>query len=189
MRRSAADGRGHVRLASRHPGVVDHLKLRIAPSGGVAHGLWRLTWTQPALAALVASLCRLGFRATYALRLEGLMWRFYGCLDQHAYWSSVRATLGSLDAWRRLVADGSDASRLDEIEIDLRSDLPRLDDLLEERRPLGARLRYGEVPIAHIAASAGTERLRPIHIRHLLLAHHAHALLAAKVLDDLAKQR
>lgn len=186
MRRAAADGRGHVTLTSRHPSVLAHLKLATVPRGAVGVRLWRWTWERPALAQFVASLCRAGFRATYALGLEGLMWRFYGCLDQHAYWSSVRRELGSLAAWRRRVSEGEAAAPRDEIDIDVRSDLPELETLLEERRPSGARLRYGDVPLGRIAPVAGAEPLRPIHIRHLLVEQLGHALMAARTLDELA---
>ncbi len=103
FRRAAAEGRGHVLLAQKHPAIVTSLLLGQIAASPLFRSLWHLIWMQPALATLVAALVRVPLYLGGLFRQPGLWQRGYGFLHDYFYWCGVRDELGSLPRFRQLV--------------------------------------------------------------------------------------
>jgi glycosyltransferase involved in cell wall biosynthesis len=191
LRRAAADGVGEVRFARLHPEAWRFLKLAGPPAAVRARLYWHLLWQAPALASLAAAVLRQLFLASRALGLTGPMWRFHGALDFRAYWSAVRAELGSLAAWKELIERGKSA-RPDhcEREIDLADDLGRLEAILLERPVDALVVRYRESVLGQIGFLPAAEPLRLQHVRFEIIQRFGERLLGLLLLDWLeTKQR
>jgi hypothetical protein len=132
--------------------------------------LFFLLWRRPAVAKCLASILEALLYIASANRRPELWRRVYGSLHAYAYWCGVRAELGSLATYRRLAQDAPlDHPDAREIEIDLATDLERLDAILAPGVD-GLRLRLGTKPLGRIAPVIGAEALRPAHVSAELVA-------------------
>ena len=190
QRRARAEGSGNVLLVRKHPelfGVLPRLRnltrFELKPASRL---LWRLVWWQPALGRLVTWPLRLPLALARAAKLRSLMWKIYFCMHGYYYFLGVRSALGSRAEWERLVADATQA-RVDwrEVEIDVATDLPRLDELLAEASADSAILKYREHELGRYAPQVGAEPLRGPHVRDVLLRYYSGALLGLVMLDRL----
>lgn len=193
FRRAVQDGFAHAILASKHPELFRELKLRHL-SRFSTHPLcrlpWRLAWRRPRVAGLAFSALRLPLFLSRTCGLTGSMFRFIRILDGYYYWSGVQSALGSRAAWDQLeqsVPDGP--TEPTEIDIDVATDLPRLDEILSETPADAVRLRFHKDVIGRIAPVAGAESLRPVHVRAELIRNHGKTLLGLLLLDRLEQGR
>jgi len=189
LRRAAADGRGQVLLARRHPELASLLKLGEPPGSTSSRLYWHLVWKSPTAATLLAAVFRRLLGACVKLGWTGLMWRFYGGLDVHAYWSAVRGEVGALEDWRRLV-DSASRSRTDvrELEVDLAEGFGRLESLLAATPVDGLKLRYRESVLGEIEPLPAAEPLRYAHVRFELIQRFGSELLPLLLVDWLGSR-
>jgi len=101
------------------------------------------------------------------------------------YWRGVAEAVGTPRALAHLLQGGPVRADVGgaEIDIDLREGIDVAERRLDEMRPCGARLRFGQHPIGFIAPRMGAERLRASHLRPLLGRDYALPLLVASALD------
>jgi len=59
--------------------------------------------------------------------------------------------------------------------------------IIDEKRPDGIHLRYGEIPVGHIAPKVGMEPLRGVHLRPILANTMGEELLGAIALKGMPK--
>ena len=190
LRRAAGDGRGQTLLARRHPELVRWLKLGGPPGSTPSRLYWRVVWTAPVLASFLAGFFRLLLVLCETLGWTGPMWRFFGGLDVHAYWTAVRRELGSFEAWQELLA-AADRVPADfrELEVDLATDLGRLESLLEAEPVDALRLRFRDGTLGTIGPLPAAEPLRYPHVRFELVKRLGVDLLGLLLLDWLATRR
>jgi GT2 family glycosyltransferase len=103
FQRAAAEGRGHVLLARKHPEITPDLPLGQPGTTPLFKHLWRLLWRQPTPAALLAALCYIPLSIGAMCNIRWLWEPSYGCLHSYWYWCGVRAELGSLPNLRWLI--------------------------------------------------------------------------------------
>jgi glycosyltransferase involved in cell wall biosynthesis len=184
--RASADGRGHLLMTQQHPELYHALPLSWPIEGAITRTLWRLLWEQRWLAELLARLLRIPLNIASALKLRRTWQRIYGCLHSYAYWRGVRAELGSRAALRRLIQDAPlEPPGFCEIEIDLASELHRLDAILAEQPVDAVRLRYGSTPLGRIAPVIGAEPLRAAHVRDALIQRFSGVLFGLITLEQI----
>jgi hypothetical protein len=119
-----------------------------------------------------------------AARLRRRFHALYGTL--RAYWycrgaAEELGSAGSLDALERFFDVATGVPEL--LDLDLSAGLGQAERTLDERRPVGARIRLAGREVGLIPAQAGAEGLRGAHLRPLL-ADMAPQLLIALALEE-----
>ncbi|HWP47983.1 MAG TPA: glycosyltransferase family A protein [Candidatus Limnocylindrales bacterium] len=186
LQRATAEGQGQSLIVQKHPEVFREFSLSRPVSGPILRPLWYLLWRQPVLATLLAQILRVPLRVARACKFSSLMERIYGCLHSYFYWRGVKRELGSLSALRRLQQDAPlEPITYHEIELDVATDMPRLEAILNENPVDAVRLRYGTIPLGRIAPMIGAEPLRPVHVREALIYQYGTMLLGLYMLDQL----
>jgi hypothetical protein len=74
-----------------------------------------------------------------------------------------------------------------EIEIDLMQGWATAERIIDEKRPDGIYLRYGELSIGHITPKVGIEPLRGVHLRPILANSLSDKLLVAIAVNGMPK--
>jgi GT2 family glycosyltransferase len=165
FQRATDEGRGHVLMAQKYPELFTTLPLSRPEHSLTFALLFFLLWRKPALAARLASVLEGLLSIASAIHQPSLWRRVYGVLHAYAYWRGVRTELGSLAAYRQLAQDAPlEPPNVYEIEIDLATDLERLDEILAPGVD-ALRMRFGAKPLGRIAPTIGAEALRPEHVR------------------------
>jgi GT2 family glycosyltransferase len=181
FRRRRQEGYADVLIGQRHPELrlVFLLARFEAPRSRLSRTLRALAFWWPttgdALAARICPVLDLLQRA----RLRGRWRRLHNQLRDYWYWRGVAEELGSRRALSAFLQDASSRADEDghEIEIDLREGLDAAERRLDEERPAGVRIRYGQQPVGRISPQSGAERLRGVHLRRILATDLAAPLL------------
>lgn len=188
LQRMYDEGQADVLMGRRYPELRSTLRLvhtAIARSVG-GRILRQLAFRCPRAGDVAAACVRSMLSLLERTRLRSLWRRLLDGLLYYWYWRGAAKVLGT----QRALADflyGAPA-RADkfgiEIEIDLREGLEIAEQRLDERRPAGARIRYGRRPVGRIPPMLGAERLRGVHLRPILATDLAWLLHEAMVLED-----
>jgi GT2 family glycosyltransferase len=187
LRRSRQDGYSQVLLAQKYPELFGVLRLRRLSEFSARplnRPLWRIAWCLPVLADMAAWMLHRTFSICAAVRLIDIAWRIFDGLDGYNFWRGVMAAVGSREGWERLKRSAEEPAAMHEIEIDLATDVERLDAILNQARPDAVLLRFHERPLGRIPPVAGAEPIRAVHVREALVHHHALPLLGLLVLDS-----
>ncbi len=197
LARKFDEGIAHIQLVARHPAL-----LRALPLGrpNVATGFQARVYESALTASrtgeqlarsLVASMAvfeRLAMRDKWREALERAM--------DYWYWRGVVAGAGSAEAVRSVRAR-VDPPEAEPQHVDLAQGLERAERLIDSERPRSIRVTMGPDPICVLDERPGSERLRGVHLRPLLLkgypvefaAAAARAgMLPAVFLDSLAQR-
>ncbi|MEK0195319.1 hypothetical protein WME70_28460, partial [Microcoleus anatoxicus PTRS1] len=107
----------------------------------------------------------------------------------YSYLRGVMDSLPTRSAVASFMQSGtaSVAVRAQEIEIDLQEGWLEAERIIDEKRPDGVHLRYGEIPVGHIAPKVGMEPLRGVHLRPILANTMWEELLGAIALNGMPK--
>ncbi len=185
--RKLAEGRADVAIARRHPELWPSLRLA-QPVEGLARQLVRLAFRAPRLAERFERLAARVLPSLEWLGARGTWRQVQGAALHSAYWRGVALELGGHSPGkelRRLAARWRERRRVAPpriIRLDLARGLPAAEFALEAARPHGAELRWGALPLGHIAAAPGHERLRGRHLRMELAGPLAPRLMVALAL-------
>lgn len=180
-RRKYWEGHADVAIGTRHPSLRATLELagaapptrlsvrRAAPASG-----------PPTIRArdrrLLALLGRLRLHEPFRRRAQAMF--------ASAYWCGVGDALGGIERLPSYLRAGpSPAHDADEIEVDLREGLPAAERRLDDERPDGVRIRFGDTVVGRIPPEPGAERLRGLHLRAALAHELAPALASALMLE------
>lgn len=182
------EGRADVQIGRCHPELRSTLGLAsIETSGSLKYRtLRRLAIERPEFGDYLASRLRRILDLMERLRLRGYWLRIYRGLLKYWYWRGVGEQLGDFMAIANFLQGGlinPDKSDL-VIEIDLRNGLEAAMKFLDEVRPDGVRIRYGEHIVGSIPSQPGAERLRGVHLRSILTTQLAWPLLKALVVEE-----
>jgi glycosyltransferase involved in cell wall biosynthesis len=170
LRRARQEGYAHVRIVERHPELFRSFKLHVLSRLEGYPVAWKLMWRLPWLpggAAFGLRAVAAGFRK---LGAEGSMWRGARVALGHAYWTGVRDAVGSYPDWLQFRAKAEDSIPAPrELDVDLDSDLDRLDAIFEHHCADAVRVLWRGELLGRIEAVPGAERLAGRHVRKLLL--------------------
>lgn len=168
--RANNDGRSHILLVQKHPEVLWQMRVGHEPYGRYRKVLRRLIWEKPLLARMLAQLMLTLLALANTLKVRRWWHRFYSLANDYYYWTGVKESLWYYSEWQRLRQEaGEYKPGFYELTIDLETDLPRLERLLQERSADGLIVRYASKRIGYFPPTAGAEALRFEHIRHFLL--------------------
>jgi hypothetical protein len=125
-----------------------------------------------------------------SLRLRHL-WRklFYG-LMMYWYWRGLAEELGEDEGLRRFEQrdPGSPVEQPPaSFCLDIREGLAAAEALLDQARPAGAAVYYGQQYVGGIPPQPGAERLRGVHLRPILAGPLAAPLLRALAVEQVLK--
>jgi glycosyltransferase involved in cell wall biosynthesis len=173
LSRKRAEGRADVILARKHAELRPDLQFAHGKSQTLRLRTVRgLAMYAPVVGDAVQLGSRLGLRLLERMRLRGTWRAVYAASLYYAYWRGVTDTLGGARATQRELEQHHDAARRTErdiarheIELDLADGLDTAMALLDRARPRGARVRFGDADVAHIAPIPGAEPLRGAHLR------------------------
>ncbi|HYK57741.1 MAG TPA: glycosyltransferase, partial [Flavisolibacter sp.] len=109
----------------------------------------------------------------------------------HMYWY-LRGLLDELPSRKKLKAylKHTSVKQLckEELEIDLKDGLEAAEEQLDRFRPGSVKLLFEKQAIGSIPLKPGTERLRGVHLRHLLATQFSNPLLKTIALEQLINQ-
>jgi glycosyltransferase involved in cell wall biosynthesis len=187
VRRAFLEGRADVLIAHRHPGLLNGLALASELYPDLAR-VRRRAFRRLGAGGTWSWLARRRLAVLERCHLRGRTVRLARQLLTYSYFRGVAAELGSIDALRRLLAaappnEGPDAL----LDVDLRTGLAAARRLLDERRPRGARLLFGDFEIAVLPSDDGAESLRGAHLSRALLS--SDRLLAALAVETATRGR
>jgi GT2 family glycosyltransferase len=187
LQRAEQEGRGHTRLVQQYPELFWQFGVaRLGDSGGWGARalLSTLLWSWPSLGRPFAGCLLWTAAVAAALGRAGLARRLYMTVRGYHYFLGVRSALGSRAAWERLQQDAPlEPAGMREIEIDLGSDLERLDTILAAARPDALRVSHCGTPILRIDPIGGAEPIRGVHVRDALL-RRVPGLMLGLLLDE-----
>ncbi|MEG4306373.1 glycosyltransferase [Microcoleus sp. D3_18a_C4] len=123
----------------------------------------------------------LGMRGTWRwlrAKLRGY-WYLRGVIDDLKSRSALSSFMQGEPA-------GADLGR-HEIEIDLQEGWEAAERIIDEQKPDGIYLRYGEVSVGHVTPKLGVEPLRGAHLRSILALQFAQPLAGAIAVNGMPK--
>jgi glycosyltransferase involved in cell wall biosynthesis len=182
LRRGYAEGRGHILITQKHPELLRALPLIQGIEGGpwVKIGRWILL--RPWMLRAFPKFLKIPLLITNALMFRQRWKRLLRFMKYCVYWQGVYAELGSTAEFQRFMNDIPFAqSDYVEMELDLETDLERLDDILAGDHIDAICLRYRTTPIGRIAPTPGAEPLRPEHVRHAIVNWWGYNYFAAQL--------
>lgn len=144
-------------------------KKSAAPQGSLRPLLRQLAFRAPEVGDHIAA-----WMDRYTIFLERLhtraRWRLWAYdLQDYWYWRGVAGILGSRKALRDLIKQASQQTvTARTIKLDLQAGVAAAEDRLDQERPDGAELYYGNYAFGTIPARPGAEGLRGAHLRPLL---------------------
>jgi len=189
-RRAFAEGRGHVLMARKHPETFPALPLIQGVEGGPWIQIVRRIRLRPWMLAALPPILALPERLTRSLRFRRRWQKLFGLVLSCAYWRGVLCELGSYAEMVRFMNDMPlTPSNFVELELDLASDLKRMDAILEDRPADAVAIRYGARPIGWMEPEPGSERLRPTHVRHAVANRWGYDYLSALLRQPLEQSR
>lgn len=177
--RAAAEGRGDVVIARRHPDVLPALPLGRPVKGRLARPLWSLGWRAPWLVQLlVATLHTVVMPVAARARFRKIRGRVLEHLRREAYWRGVREELGSPARLDELLARRA-APAACVRDFDLDRGVAALEPFLAEEATDGLRLAWRDRSLGLLSPVPAAEPLRAAHVRAALGDELAGAALAA----------
>jgi glycosyltransferase involved in cell wall biosynthesis len=172
------EGRADVAIARRHPDLAAAL-----PFAGPRTPPWveRLAFDRPHATDHVAAALRRALRPLERGRFRRRFRKLYGLLRGYWYWRGVAEEAGSLEAFEALLRlPAPREGRV--VDLDLARGLKRAEELLDARRPAGARLQVGPWWVGYLPPIPGAEPLRGRHLRPALAGPLASPYLRALAL-------
>jgi len=126
---------------------------------------------------VLQTLEKIRYRRRWRQILEGLLGYYY--------WLGVARELGTRKALHDFLKEKgpSPGKGSAEIEIDLQEGLQTAERRLDQERPVGAYIRYGQRFVGHIPPQVGAERLRGAHLRPMLANHFSKHLVKVLALE------
>jgi glycosyltransferase involved in cell wall biosynthesis len=188
LRRMFDEGQGDVLIGLKHPDVRSDLLLARLhePKSKLDRLVQSLAFQHSRVGDTFASLVQYALAAAEKMRFRRIWRKLFIALRHYWYLRGAAHALGGGSALTSYFQGGSLDKTLHELEVelDLSEGLAAAEHLLDQHRPAGARIRYGGIFIGHLAARAGVERVRGVHLRPALLKHFASPLLQALILEQ-----
>jgi GT2 family glycosyltransferase len=190
LRRARAEGYNEARIVQKNVEFFWSFNIhRMSQSQfWLFEPVWRFLWKHPQAADLVAATLHPLVRWAERRGMHSVVSRLTKLTLGHAYWRGVHAALGSLAAYVRLYQD---APLIPEshhaVEIDIATDLGRLDQILAERSADSALLFCLGTPLGRIWPVVGGERLSGPHVREIVVARFPAVLLGLIVQSHLER--
>ena len=183
LERKYQEGKADILLAKRHPELAPVLPMGSlkADLGGMNHLLSASVFRWPAPGHLVASRLRGSLDLLEKMGLRSRWRRLLEQLQAYWYWKAVAEELPTRKEVSQFLWDCSARSKSNglEIELDLSEGLEAAEQKLDELRPRGITIRYGQRLIGKIAPIPGAEPLRGALLRFMLRDELAASLLKA----------
>jgi GT2 family glycosyltransferase len=178
--RAFAEGRGHVLIAKKHPETFPALPLSKAVGGGpwisVGWGFRLRPWTVHRIKGLLLAF----LKTARIMKARRLLTRFLRLVQYCAYWRGVLHELITKAALQRFLQDMPlKPSEFVQLEVDLETDLERIEEILTAHPTDAVGLLYGEKPIGYIPAQPAAEPLRSEHLIPAIIHGYATKFLMA----------
>ena len=171
--RKRQEGRADVLMARRHPDIVQVLRLAQYESSGISlrRILRKLAFCCSIVGDMLAAFLGRGLNLFERMRLRSDWRRILAVLQHYWYWRGVAEELGSVQALRDLLRNGSTipVNAGPRIELDLCEGLEAAKQRLDRERPIAVRLRYGKHLVGVISPQPSAEALRGAHLDSILL--------------------
>ena len=179
LRRQFNRGRAHVVIIRKYPEVIFSSPFRhiiknditnISMSSGsllqaFKKFILRLVWLNSIFADILDSILKLFLNLSSLFKIYKLYKFLLIKLYNYKYLIGVKAELNSLAAAKQLAEEALNIPiHFDEIDIDLKTEFNRLEEILNKQPVDGARLAYGNLKIGQIKPIVGVEPLRPPHV-------------------------
>ncbi|MCU0547125.1 MAG: glycosyltransferase [Oscillatoriaceae cyanobacterium Prado104] len=189
FRRARQEGRSDVLIGRRHPELrpILHVKDYEIPYSLADKILTSLAFIWPEIVDLLAAALRKSLDLLESLGMRGT-WRWLrGKLRGYWYFRGVMDELKTRSGIVSFMQGGAAREDLSdrEIEIDLLRGWEASERSIDEARPDGVYLRYGEFPVGHITPKVGMEPLRGVHLRSILATSVSQKLLAAIAINGM----
>lgn len=185
--RKRQEGRADVLMARRHPELLQTLPLvRFVMSGSsLSRFLQTLAFGWSTFSDALATRLRHLLDLLERMGLRCYWRRLYRVLKSYWYLRGVAEELGTRQALVDFVKGCQAHSNGNGpiVELDLREGLEAAEQRLDKERPIMVRIRYGQLPIGIIPLQPGSELLRGIHLRTILVNTLAVPLLEALALE------
>jgi hypothetical protein len=198
------EGRLEAQFSRQHPElpktpVVDHCGAPNLPQHWYTPRLLHLLgFTWPAVGNWLAGVCGGLLPLLEQFRLRTWWRKIYCGLTMYWYWRGLAQELGSKQGLARFrqgrqsqqsastrpsvppgQGDGLSTISQPEIRLDLSQGLATAEGLLDQARPAGAAIYYGQDYLGDMPAQPGAEQLRGVHLRPFLAQRLAVPLLEA----------
>ena len=186
LQRKYQEGRADVLIGKRHPelNADGPLADRVSKPGSWQRILRNVAFGLPRVGNVFVSSSRLILALLEFARLRPNWRSLLGALLYYHYWLGIKEELGKQRTLTNFLPVGLESNRLDEeMKIDLRDGLEAAEQLLDEKRPAGASIRYGRHKLGRIPAQPGAEPLRGVHLRPILASQLAKPLFKAMALE------
>jgi len=188
-KRSQQEGYADVIISRRHPELIPELPFRTYKSlpGYGATILRILAFRFPYLGDATAACLRLILYIFERLRLRNLWLKVRNALGIYWYWRGFVYELRSLEEFESISNYNKHSSNRTSkiIDLDLGNGLELAEKVIDETRPDGICIRYGNFPLGFIQNQPGTERIKGKHLRDILLKDFAAPLLEALTLKGI----
>jgi glycosyltransferase involved in cell wall biosynthesis len=187
LQRKYQEGRVDVIIGRRYPELRPSMPLAHfwEPWSSLSRRLRHLAFAWPAGGDRLAASLQRTLDLLEWMRLRGRWSRLLYELLDYWYWRGAAEELSTQRALADFLRGGPARADEDahEIELDLREGLEKAERRLDEERPAGACIRYGQWPVGRIPPQPGAERLRGVHLRPILATDLAWPLLRAMALE------
>ncbi|MEG5019233.1 MULTISPECIES: glycosyltransferase [unclassified Microcoleus] len=185
------EGRSNVLIGYRHPELRPILPIAAYETADslVDKILVAVTFLCPAAVDWLAVGLRQSLDLLESLRMRGT-WRWLRA-KLRAYWY-LRGAIDELKSRSALSSfiqgepAGADLGR-HEIEIDLQEGWEAAERIIDEKKPDGIYLSYGELSVGHVTPKFGVEPLRGAHLRSILALDFAEPLARAIAVKGMPK--
>ncbi|MEG4998738.1 glycosyltransferase family 2 protein [Microcoleus sp. B4-D4] len=189
--RARAEGRSDVLIGQRHPEMKPtlHIKDYETPDSLVNKILVAIVFFWPAALDLLAVGLRKSLDWLQYMGMRGT-WRWLRTkLLAYSYLRGVMDQLKTRSALSSFMQEGTASGDLGrhEIEIDLQEGWEAAERIIDEKKPDGIYLRYGELSIGHVTPKFGVEPLRGAHLRSILALDFAEPLARAIAVNGMPK--
>jgi hypothetical protein len=120
-------------------------------------------------------------------RLRGLWLKVRNALGIYWYWRGFANELRSIEEFENISNYNKHSSNFSSkiIELDLGNGLELAEKVIDETRPDGICIRYGNFPLGFIQNQPGVERIKGKHLRDILCKDFAAPLLEALTLKGI----
>ncbi|MEG4575933.1 glycosyltransferase [Microcoleus sp. N3A4] len=189
--RARQEGRSDVSIGRRHPELRPILPVAAYETADslVDKIVVAVTFFWPAAVDWLALGLRKSLDLLESLRMRG-SWRWLRSkLRGYWYLRGVIDELKSRSALSSFMQEGTASGDLGrhEIEIDLQEGWEAAERIIDEKKPDGIYLRYGEQSIGHVTPKFGVEPLRGAHLRSILALDFAEPLARAIAVNGMPK--
>jgi GT2 family glycosyltransferase len=174
LRRVRLEAQADVLISSRHPELRPLLPfVWFAESRTrLSRCMHYLAFSMPGVGDALAGLLCLLLRSYQWLQLRGRWHRNHMRLINYCYLRGLADALGTREAFVSLVQDSAPSGTQEkedlEMPIDLSLGVEQAIQQVDQMRPMGVRILFGNQFIGRIAPKPGHEHLRGIHLRAML---------------------